>query len=235
MESYSIQWHLICSHGIMFIYCIFRWLSVIAVRQNARFFQFSQLTIVRPSVPFSVRYTSLELRCERIYLAESQYGIFQMCLLYLFYLIVIRNFHCQYLHLNITCCYSYRPFTVVPGRMLHIIAVTSRNFLKLKQLFVRFPSHEIRLVHGSAQFGRKMKVLTWIHRRCFCYCTRSPLTVVHAGLDLLLGRSSQCRSCESVCSHPAQHSWFHHAHVRIRRISHLYIELLAAVRAHGSR
>ena len=157
------QWHLICSHGIMylaFIYCIFRWLSVIAVRQNARFFQFSQLTIVRPSVPFSVRYTSLELRCERIYLAESQCGIFQMCLLYLFYLIVIRNFHCQYLHLNITCYYSYRPFTVVPGRMLHIIAVTSRNFLKLKQLFVRFPSHEIRLVHGSAQFGRKMKVLT---------------------------------------------------------------------------
>ena len=37
---------------------------------------------------------------------------------------------------------------VVPGRMLHIIAVTSRNLLKLKQIFVRFASHEIRFVRS---------------------------------------------------------------------------------------
>ena len=58
----------------------------------------------------------------------------------------MTTYDSMYLHLIITCCCSYWPFTVVPGRMLHIIAVTSRNLLKLKQAFVRFASHEIRLV-----------------------------------------------------------------------------------------
>eukprot|EP01035_Chromulina_nebulosa_P069335 gene69335-biopygen23142 len=47
---------------------------------------------------------------------------------------------------------------IFPGRILHQLAVTNMNLLRLKQIFVRFVSHEIR----------------------------SPLNVVHAGLDLLV-------------------------------------------------
>eukprot|EP01036_Dinobryon_divergens_P034723 gene34723-biopygen27455 len=47
---------------------------------------------------------------------------------------------------------------VVPGRILHMLAVTNMNLLRLKQIFVRYVSHEIR----------------------------SPLNVVHVGLEMLV-------------------------------------------------
>ncbi len=73
-------------------------------------------------------------------------------------------------------------YIVVPGRMLHIIAVTSRNLLKLKQIFVRFASHEIRFVRSAAyQYLHLTKFLKYL-----LLDFRSPLNVVHAGLDLLL-------------------------------------------------
>ena len=33
---------------------------------------------------------------------------------------------------------------VVPGRILHIISAMNSNLLRLKQIFVRYMSHEIR-------------------------------------------------------------------------------------------
>ena len=69
--------------------------------------------------------------------------------------------------------------------MLHIIAVTSRNLLKMKQIFVRFASHEIRFVCCHFYSMGKCTV-----RKVICgylpMAFRSPLNVVHAGLDLLL-------------------------------------------------
>jgi len=57
--------------------------------------------------------------------------------------------------------------TIIPGRIIRMLAVTNMKLLELKQVFVRYVSHEIR----------------------------SPLNVVHAGLDIL---RSELQSSSSV-------------------------------------
>ena len=157
-NSYSVS--LTILYGIYMIsgmYCIYRWLSIIATRQKARFIQFNRLTIdeyvsisyILPYLAQSATYIWNLSTGKRFWRDRNEGSlIFQMCLVYLFYLIIIRKFHGLSFHPMLIgyhlllSCHS----VVVPGRMLHIIAVTSRNLLKMKQIFVRFASHEIRFV-----------------------------------------------------------------------------------------
>eukprot|EP01035_Chromulina_nebulosa_P069348 gene69348-biopygen25639 len=60
-------------------------------------------------------------------------------------------------HMAIVYC-LHMALILVPGRILHMFAVTKSNLLRLKQIFVRYVSHEIR----------------------------SPLNVVHVGLEMLV-------------------------------------------------
>lgn len=57
-------------------------------------------------------------------------------------------------------------------------AVFSMEMLSLKQVFVRYVSHEIRYYLRSA-FSFSDTIYTYVN------ITRSPLNVVHAGLDIL--------------------------------------------------
>ena len=65
----------------------------------------------------------------------------------------------------------------MPGRILQILAVANTNLLRLKQIFVRYVSHEIRSVPVPNKSTLVNSVGTLF---------RSPLNVVHAGLELLL-------------------------------------------------
>ena len=70
-------------------------------------------------------------------------------------------------------------FVAVPGRIIRILASINMELLNLKQTFVRHLSHEIR--------SPILKCFTryiFIENNCYLF-TRSPLNVVHAGLDIL--------------------------------------------------
>ena len=56
------------------------------------------------------------------------------------------------------------------------------NMLSLKQEFVRYVSHEIRLVYMG--MSMMMIIMIWTYQR-IQIMTRSPLNVVHAGLDIV--------------------------------------------------
>ena len=71
-------------------------------------------------------------------------------------------------------------YTVVPGRILDMIAITSANLLRMKQIFVRYVSHEIRY-DVSAEIYHYAIIICDGHILC-----RSPLNVVHVGLEMLV-------------------------------------------------
>ena len=103
-NSYSVSLTKTILYGIYMIsgiYCIYRWLSIIAARQKARFVQFNRLTIDEyVSISYILPYLAqiaiflwnLFVRQTWKYRDEGSL-IFQMCLVYLFYLIIIRKFH----------------------------------------------------------------------------------------------------------------------------------------------
>ena len=66
---------------------------------------------------------------------------------------------------------------VLTGRIIRDLVVAKENTLKLKQVFVRHVSHEIR--YGQHLLSRAPYIHTFL-------AFRSPLNVVHAGLDLLM-------------------------------------------------
>ena len=65
---------------------------------------------------------------------------------------------------------------VVPGRVVRLLAVVNMESLKLKQAFVRYVAHEIRWLHSLGYPS-----WAWLA----VMVSRSPLNVVHAGLDIL--------------------------------------------------
>ena len=70
-------------------------------------------------------------------------------------------------------------FVAVPGRIIRILASINIELLNLKQAFVRHLSHEIRspILKCSTRY-------IFIENNGYLF-TRSPLNVVHAGLDIL--------------------------------------------------
>jgi hypothetical protein len=92
-------------HGIFFAsgtYTICHWLRIIATRQKARFVQFNRLTIdeyvsisyILPYLTQSATYIWNLSTGKRFWRDRSEGSlIFQMCLVYLFYLIIICKFH----------------------------------------------------------------------------------------------------------------------------------------------
>ena len=90
-------------HGMFFVvgaFLIHRWLKIIAARQNARFVQFSRLTIDEyVSISYILPYlTQSATYFRNLSTGESNWRnrtegslIFQMCLVYIFYLTVIRK------------------------------------------------------------------------------------------------------------------------------------------------
>ena len=104
-NSYYVSFTTTILYGIYMIsgiYCIYRWLSIIAARQKARFVQFNRLTIdeyvsisyILPYLTQSATYF-WNISTGQKFWRERNEGslIFQMCLVYLFYLIIICKFH----------------------------------------------------------------------------------------------------------------------------------------------
>ena len=92
-------------YGIFLVsgtYSICHWLRIIATRQKAKFVQFNRLTIdeyvsisyILPYLTQSATYF-WNLSTGQKFWRDRNEGslIFQMCLVYLFYLIIIRKFH----------------------------------------------------------------------------------------------------------------------------------------------
>ena len=65
--------------------------------------------------------------------------------------------------------------------MLRLLAVSNINLLNLKQIFVRYMSHEIRF-HSHIFFPWNFSILIIDSN----IVIRSPLNIVHAGLDIIL-------------------------------------------------
>jgi hypothetical protein len=63
-----------------------------------------------------------------------------------------------------------------------MMAEVNMNMLSLKQEFVRYVSHEIRLVY-MGMLSMEI-IMIWTYQR-IQIMTRSPLNVVHAGLDIV--------------------------------------------------
>jgi len=232
------------------IYCILRWLNIIAVRQNTRFLQFSRLTIDEyASILYVVPYLSQIATMiwnayagEYTWLDRSEGSlIFQMCLLYLFYLIVIRKFHRPYLHLVIICCYRI-DFLICHVQLCPVACFISS--LWQAEIFWSWSKY----LSGLPRMKSGWFIARWIyvlctqvisahliHSWCFHFLRQVAVDRGARRLGPSVGRSSQCRSCESVCARPAQHCGSHRAHVHFKRDGHQRIERIAAVRAHGSR
>ena len=110
--GFSIGFSIIVAifHGMFFVlgvFLIYRWLKIIAARQNARFVQFSRLTIDEyVSISYILPYlTQSATYFRNLSTGESNWRnrtegslIFQMCLVYIFYLIVIRKCRQPCLH-----------------------------------------------------------------------------------------------------------------------------------------
>jgi len=77
--------------------------------------------------------------------------------------------------------------TVLPGRIARMNAALSLQMLSLKQVFVRYVSHEIR--YCSQVFYRIDSIISTFNR--------SPLNVVHAGLDILRDELRQLQAMEN--------------------------------------
>ncbi len=104
-NSYSVSLTTTILYGIYMIsgmYCIYRWLSIIATRQKARFIQFNRLTIdeyvsISYILPYLAQIATYiwNLSTGKRFWRDRSEGslIFQMCLVYLFYLIIICKFH----------------------------------------------------------------------------------------------------------------------------------------------
>lgn len=74
--------------------------------------------------------------------------------------------------------------------MIRIIAISQSKSLSLKRAFVRYVSHEIR-------FDFFLLVAIYLFRLIECWY-RSPLNVVHAGLDILRSELSSMETFNGV-------------------------------------
>ena len=134
-------------------YFFYRWMRIIAIRQNVLFVRFDRLTVneyvtvsyVAPVImqwvmnviwSFSVKETSWQSRSERTML----YHMATAQLLHVF--LISEKISSSFATHDII--FLYFCGLVFPGRILHQLAVTNMNLLRLKQIFVRFVSHEIR-------------------------------------------------------------------------------------------
>ena len=139
---------------MLFVIIIFsRWLKIIAEKQKALFIQIRQLTtdeyaamsyviplIISPAAQLLYSFSSRELSWQK----RSETGLLvHLAIIYLLHMALIRKFvSFTYLTNAIKFLISYH--AVVPGRILQMFAVTKANLLRLKQIFVRYVSHEIR-------------------------------------------------------------------------------------------
>jgi hypothetical protein len=138
------------------VYWISRWTKKVALKQNASFIQFDRLTteeyatlsyvvplIISPVVRLVYYFSSGDISWQH----RTENGlVVQLAIVYALHMALIRKFISQ----SIGVVYFYRiridlaARIVVPGRVLHMLAVTKMNLLRLKQIFVRYVSHEIR-------------------------------------------------------------------------------------------
>lgn len=135
------------------VYWISHWAKMVAVKQNASFLQFDRLTtdeyatlsyvvplVISPVVQLVYCFSSGNIYWQR----RAENGlVVHIAIIYALHMALIRKF--------IFCVvYYYRiridstAHIVVPGRVLHMLVVTKINLLRLKQIFVRYVSHEIR-------------------------------------------------------------------------------------------
>ena len=131
---------------------------MVATKQNAAFIQFDRLSsddyatlayilpfLIAPAGQVIYYFCSGELS----WLHRSETGlIVHMAFIYAVHMALIRKFTsiigmhtCAYMCAYIICS-IYN--VVVPGRILQIFAISKANLLRLKQIFVRYVSHEIR-------------------------------------------------------------------------------------------
>jgi len=140
---------------VIAIFVFFSWMNGIAVRQNVRFVRMDLLTVDEFSCLLHMVPTGLYGLAAFVWNAangdwswqnRNESSLIFYMAVHFFFLVII---------------------TIIPGRIIRMLAVTNMKLLELKQVFVRYVSHEIR----------------------------SPLNVVHAGLDIL---RSELQSSSSV-------------------------------------
>jgi hypothetical protein len=152
--SSANQWIGLLSLFIL-VYCISCWLRRIARRQNSSWVKFNDLTTDEYAamsyiVPLFIQPVFSFTYCVVASGSYSWLGrsettlIVQLGSLYVLLLIVIRK--ADFLLLIFLSKIPVRHSTVVPGRILHMLAVANMALLRLKQIFVRYVSHEIRWV-----------------------------------------------------------------------------------------
>ena len=140
---------------LTFVYCLTRWFMSIAKRQNTSFVQFRMLTTdeyaalsyATPIVVYGVvQNSTFAAFNEPLWQNRSEKGLFfHLVITYILHMTLIRKLPIHTVHfLAYTHICIYIIMTVVPGRVLHMLAVTHMNLLRLKQIFVRYVSHEIR-------------------------------------------------------------------------------------------
>jgi hypothetical protein len=144
---------------LILVYCVCCWLKSIAKRQNSSFIRFNDLTTDEYAamsyiIPLIIQPMAFYTYCQVTHSSFSWATrndttfVVQLGTWYFQLLMVVgkTTHHFTWLcTLPIVLYYIHFMWIVVPGRILHMLAVTNMALLRLKQIFVRYVSHEIRL------------------------------------------------------------------------------------------
>ena len=143
---------------LVLVYCVCCWLKSIANRQNSSYIRFSDLTTDEYAamsyiIPLIIQPVTFYTYC---HVTRGSFSwtnrndttcVVQLGTLYFLLLMVVGKTttleYFNWLYIN-TDYSTYMMWIVVPGRILHMLAVTNMALLRLKQIFVRYVSHEIR-------------------------------------------------------------------------------------------
>lgn len=140
---------------IFFLYWFYHWVKIIVAKQKATYIRFDQLSadeyatlsyLVPLFISPTMQLLFLLSSGMRSWHSLSKAGpIFHITVVYTLHMALVRKFYqfsrrCHYICISRQCLTA----TVVPGRILQMLAVSKLNLLRLKQIFVRYMSHEIR-------------------------------------------------------------------------------------------
>ena len=148
---------------------LFRWYRSIAIKQNSSFVHFNKLDVqeyVAISYVIPVLLQGFVFFFWNIFTNDLTWKTHSETTLivhwatnFFLFLAIISKISISYL---LYTELNNGPRLVVPGRILQILAVANTNLLRLKQIFVRYVSHEIRF-RICYEYENKSNLCSW-HR-----------------------------------------------------------------------